>query len=74
MARVAEIRDCSAAGAVCPEVDVASRGDTVAEVLALFFETAPAGEVKRRCATKSASPPVQSRPGPVSKSDFPHLV
>lgn len=51
MARVAEIRDCSAAGAGCPEVDVASQGDTVAEVLALFLETAPAGDVKRRCAT-----------------------
>lgn len=41
--------------ALCPELDVASQGDTVteardnlAEALTLFFETAPAGEVKRR--------------------------
>ena len=41
--------------ALCPEVDVASQGDTVAEArdnlaeaLALFFETASAGEIDRR--------------------------
>ena len=41
--------------ALCPEVDVASQGETVAdardnlaEALALFFETAPAEEVDRR--------------------------
>ena len=41
--------------ALCPEVDVASQGGTVAEArdnlaeaLALFFETAPAEEVCRR--------------------------
>ena len=41
--------------ALCPEVDVASQGDTVAEArdnlaeaLTLFFETAPAEEVSRR--------------------------
>ena len=41
--------------ALCPEVDVASQGasvsearDNLAEALALFFETAPAGEVDRR--------------------------
>ena len=41
--------------ALCPEVDVASQGDTVAEArdnlaeaLTLFFETASAGEVDRR--------------------------
>ncbi len=41
--------------ALCPEVDIASQGDTVAEardnlaeVLTLFFEAAPAGEVDRR--------------------------
>ena len=41
--------------ALCPEVDVASQGDTVAEArdnlaeaLALFFEAAPAEEVSRR--------------------------
>jgi len=41
--------------ALCPEVDVASQGKTVAEAranleeaLALFFETAPAEEVERR--------------------------
>ena len=40
--------------ALCPEVDVASQGDTVseardnlAEALTLFFETACAGEVDR---------------------------
>ena len=41
--------------ALCPELDVASQGETVAEArdnlaeaLALFFETAPPGEVDRR--------------------------
>lgn len=41
--------------ALCPEVDVASQGDTVAEArdnlaeaLTLFFETAPAEEISRR--------------------------
>ena len=41
--------------ALCPEVDVASQGDSVAEArdnlehaLALFFETAPGEEVERR--------------------------
>ena len=41
--------------ALCPEVDVASQGDTVteardnlAEALTLFFETASAGELDRR--------------------------
>ena len=41
--------------ALCPEVDVASQGDTVseardnlAEALTLFFETASTGEVDRR--------------------------
>ncbi len=41
--------------ALCPEVDVASQGSTVAEArdnlaeaLSLFFETAGAGEAKRR--------------------------
>ena len=41
--------------ALCPEVDVASQGDTVAvardnltEALTVFFETASAGEVDRR--------------------------
>ena len=41
--------------ALCPELDVASQGDTVteardnlAEALTLFFETAPAEEVERR--------------------------
>ena len=41
--------------ALCPEVDVASQGDSVAEArenleeaLALFFETASAEEVERR--------------------------
>ena len=41
--------------ALCPEVDVASQGDTVAEArdnlaeaLTLFFETAPAEEVVQR--------------------------
>ena len=41
--------------ALCPEVDVASQGETVVEArdnlavaLAMFFETAPADEVDRR--------------------------
>lgn len=41
--------------ALCPEVDVASQGDTVAdardnlaEAVALFFETAPPSEIDRR--------------------------
>ena len=41
--------------ALCPEVDVASQGDTVAEArdnlaeaLTLFFETASGGEIDRR--------------------------
>ena len=41
--------------ALCPEVDVASQGDTVAEArdnlaeaLTLFFETASAGEIDSR--------------------------
>lgn len=41
--------------ALCPEVDVASQGNTVteardnlAEALSLFFETAPAEEIDRR--------------------------
>lgn len=41
--------------ALCPEVDVASQGDTVseardnlAEALTLFFETASAGEIAKR--------------------------
>lgn len=41
--------------ALCPEVDVASQGESVAEArdnlaeaLALFFETAPAEEIGRR--------------------------
>ena len=41
--------------ALCPEVDVASQGETVAdasdnlaEAVALFFETAPPSEIDRR--------------------------
>ncbi|MFZ0255405.1 MAG: type II toxin-antitoxin system HicB family antitoxin [Gammaproteobacteria bacterium] len=41
--------------ALCPEVDVASQGDTVdearnnlKEALELFFETAPAAEIRQR--------------------------
>ena len=41
--------------ALCPELDIASQGDTVAqarenlcEALQLFFETAPAEEIARR--------------------------
>lgn len=48
-------RDGDGYVALCPEVDVASQGETVveardnlAEALTLFFETAPAGEVDRR--------------------------
>lgn len=44
---------------LCPEVDVASQGDTVAEArdnlaeaLTLFFETAGAEEVERRLSTE----------------------
>ena len=47
--------------ALCREVDVASQGDTVAEArdnlaeaLALFFETVPAGEIDRRLSAKPA--------------------
>ena len=48
-------RDGDGYVALCPEVDVASQGDTVAEAranlteaLELFFETAPAEELDRR--------------------------
>ena len=48
-------RDGDGYVALCPEVDVASQGDTVAEArdnlaeaLTLFFETAPAEEVEWR--------------------------
>ncbi len=48
-------RDGDGYVALCPEVEVASQGGTVAEArdnlaeaLALFFETAPAEEVDRR--------------------------
>ncbi len=48
-------RDGDGYVAVCPEVEVASQGGTVAEArdnlteaLALFFETAPAEELSRR--------------------------
>ena len=34
--------------ALCPAVDVASQGNTVAEALTLFFETASPEEVDRR--------------------------
>jgi len=41
--------------ALCPELDIASQGETIAEArenlreaLELFFETAPAEEVRRR--------------------------
>lgn len=47
--------------ALCPEVDVASQGETVAEArdnlaeaLALFFETASDGEIDRRLRAKPA--------------------
>ena len=45
--------------ALCPEVDIASQGETVEfakanlqEALELFFECAPLEEVKRRLATE----------------------
>ncbi len=45
--------------ALCPEVDIASQGETVAEArdnlleaLELFFETAPAEEVAHRLRTE----------------------
>lgn len=48
-------RDGDGYVALCPEVDVASQGDTVtdarenlAEALTLFFETASAEEIDRR--------------------------
>ena len=48
-------REGSGYVAICPEVDVASQGNTVteardnlAEALALFFETASADEIDRR--------------------------
>ena len=48
-------RDGDGFVALCPEVDVASQGSTVdearenlAEALALFFETASAGEIDQR--------------------------
>ena len=48
-------RDGNGYVALCPEVDVASQGDSVAEAranleeaLALFFETASTEEVERR--------------------------
>ncbi len=48
-------REGSGYVALCPEVDVASQGDTVAEArenlaeaLSLFFETAPPEEINRR--------------------------
>ena len=48
-------REESGYSALCPEVDVASQGATVAEArdnlaeaLTLFFETAPEAEVDRR--------------------------
>ena len=48
--------------ALCPEVDVASQGDTVAEAranlteaLTLFFETASAEEIDRRVSRDSRS-------------------
>ena len=48
-------REGEAYVALCPEVDVASQGNTVAEArdnlaeaLTLFFETASAGEIDRR--------------------------
>ena len=50
--------------AQCPELDVASQGDTVteahdnlAEALTLFFETAPAEEVERRLRSEVYVPP-----------------
>ena len=48
-------RECDGYVALCPEVDVASQGDSVdeardnlTEALALFFETASAEEIDRR--------------------------
>lgn len=48
-------RDTDGYVALCPEVDIASQGSTVAdardnlaEALALFFEAASSGEVNRR--------------------------
>ena len=48
-------RDGEGYVALCPELDIASQGDTVtlardnlAEALTLFFECAPTEEVKRR--------------------------
>ena len=48
-------RDGDGYVALCPEMDVASQGDTIveardnlAEALTLFFETAPSEEVDRR--------------------------
>jgi len=48
-------RDGDGYVALCPEVDVASQGETVAEArenlaeaLTLFFESAPEDEIKRR--------------------------
>lgn len=48
-------RDGDGYVALCPEVDVASQGDTIAdarenlcEALELFFETAPEDEIARR--------------------------
>ena len=41
-------RRLTAIVALCPEVDIASQGDTTTEALVLFFETAFADEVDRR--------------------------
>ena len=48
-------RDGDSYVALCPEMDVASQGETIveardnlAEALTLFFETAPSDEVDRR--------------------------
>jgi predicted RNase H-like HicB family nuclease len=45
--------------ALCPELDIASQGDTIEaardnlrEALELFFETASAGEIQHRMATE----------------------
>ncbi len=55
--RLTAIVECEGDGyvAFCPEVDVASQGETVAEArenlaeaLTLFFETAPVDEIERR--------------------------
>jgi predicted RNase H-like HicB family nuclease len=52
-------REDSGYVSVCPEMDIASQGDTIeeagtnlAEALELFFETADPGEVERRCARR----------------------